>query len=278
VNLFQYKGWFIFPCHIALRHKHYIINRLALLRLPVGDNIATAVVDNIESILTQPGVEEPTNVLLLEVGAVVVESLPVVGVLSDTKVGVSGVVVGRTPGPLSLGNKGRQTNVGLNPGNLGLDVAPSLRLGIVEVVEGHGVDVGKIRVGLDARTDRTKTFAVAAAHGSGSVPVLADTSQNALGVESGAELAQIVDEVALVHTITNGLRAELSPVDDVRGDCRNGGVVDGVVDSLLGLLPDGLQIILSVQMFIHVNLDSYIILTPSPKLVQTWTIRPMPLS
>jgi hypothetical protein len=278
VNLFQYKGWFIFPCHIALRHKHYIINRLALLRLPVGDNIATAVVDNIESILTQPGVEEPTNVLLLEVGAVVVESLPVVGVLSDTKVGVSGVVVGRTPGPLSLGNKGRQTNVGLNPGNLGLDVAPSLRLGIVEVVEGHGVDVGKIRVGLDARTDRTKTFAVAAAHGSGSVPVLADTSQNSLGVESGAELAQVVDEVALVHTITNGLRAELSPVDDVRGDCRNGGVVDGVVDSLLGLLPDGLQIILSVQMFIHVNLDSYIILTPSPKLVQTWTIRPMPLS
>lgn len=185
--------------------------------------------------------KEPANVLLLKVSAVAVESLPVVGVLSDAKVLVSGVVVGGTPSPLSLGNKDRQGNVGLDPGDLGLDVAPSLRLGVVEVVEGHGVDVSKVRVGLDTGTDRTKSLAVAAAHGTGSVPVLADTGQNALCVESGAELAQVVDKVALVHAITNGLGAELSPVDDIRSNCRNGRVVDGIVDGLLGLLPNGLQ-------------------------------------
>lgn len=217
----EYKARFIFPCHIAPWHKRHIINRLALLGPPVRDNVATVGVDNVESVLAPPCVEEPANVLLLEVSAVVVESLPVVGVLSNAKVLVSGVVVGSTPSPLSLSNKGRQANVGLDPGDLGLDVAPSLRLGVVEVVEGHGVDVSKVGVGLDTSTDGAETLAVVAAHGTGSVPVLADTGLDALGVEGGTELAQVVDKVALVHTITNGLRAELSPVDDVRSDCRN---------------------------------------------------------
>lgn len=185
--------------------------------------------------------KEPANVLGLEVSTVVVKSLPVVGVLSDAKVLVSGVVVGRTPSPLSLSYKGRQANVGLDPGDLGLDVAPSLRLGVVEVVEGHGVDVSKVRVGFDTLADRAEALAIVAAHGTGSVPVLADTGLNALGVEGGAELAQVVDKVALVHTITNGLGAELSPVDDIRSNGRNGRIVDGIVDGLLGLLPNILE-------------------------------------
>lgn len=185
--------------------------------------------------------KEPADILLLKVGAVLVKSLPVVGVLRDAKVLVSGVVVGGAPSPLSLGNKGRQADVGLDPVDLGLDVGPSLRLGVVAVVEGHGVDVSKVRVGLDSGTDGTESFAVAAAHGAGSVPVLADTGQNALCVEGGAELAQVVDKVALVHAIANGLGAKLGPVDDIGGNCRDGGIVDGVVDGLLGLLPDILE-------------------------------------
>lgn len=230
----------IFPCHVAPRHKRLIINRLALLGSPVRDNVSTIGVHDIESVLALPSVKEPANVLLLKVSAVLVKRLPVVGVLRNTKVLVSGIVVGGTPSPLGLGNKGRQANVGLDPVDLGLDVAPSLRLGVVEVVKGHGVDVSKVRVGLDTGTDGTESLAVAAAHGARSVPVLADTGQNALCVESGTELAEVVDKVALVHAITNGLGAELCPVDDIRGNCRDGGVVDGVVDGLLGLLPDSL--------------------------------------
>lgn len=239
----------IFPCHIAPRHKRLIINRLALLGSPVRDNVSTIGVHDIKSILAPPSVKEPANVLLLKVSAVLVKRLPVVGVLSDAKVLVSGVVVGGAPSPLGLGNKCRQADVCLDPVDLGLDVAPSLRLGVVAVVKGHGVDVSKVRVGLDAGTDGGESLAVVAAHGAGSVPVLADTGQDALCVERGAELAQVVDKVALVHAVANGLGAKLCPVDDIRGNCRDGGVVDGVVDGLLGLLPDILQIVLSVLEF-----------------------------
>lgn len=218
-----------------------IINLLALLGLPVGDNVSTVGVVDVESVLAPPCVKEPADVLSLEVSAVAVKGLPEVGVLSAAEICVSGVVVGSTPSPLSLGNKGRQTNVGLDPGDLRLDVGPGLRLGLVEVVEGHGVDVSNIRVGLDTSADGAEAFAIAAAHGTGPVPILADADLDSLCVESCAELAQVVDEVALVHTITNGLRAKLSPVNDIGGNCRDRGVVDGIVDGLLGLLPNGLR-------------------------------------
>lgn len=221
------------------------MTRLALLGPPVGDDVSAVGVVDVEGVLAPPGVEEPANVVGLEVGAVVVKGLPVVGVLSAAQISVSGVVVSRTPSPLSLGDPDGQANVGLDPVDLRLDVAPGGGLGLVEVVEGHGVDVSNIRVGLDAGTDGAESLAVAAAHGTGSVPILADTDQNSLLVESSAELAKVVDKVALVHTVTNGLRAELSPVNDIRGNGRDRGVVDGVVDGLLGLLPDGLDMSVS---------------------------------
>lgn len=237
----------ILPSSI-LRRSTRVINRLALLGPPVGDDVSAVGVDDIESVLAPPCVEEPADVLGLEVGAVAVKGLPVVGVLSAAKIGVSGVVVGRAPSPLCLSNKGRQADVGLDPGDLRLDVAPGLGLGLVEVVEGHGVDVGNIRVGLDAGTDGAEALAVVAAHGTGPVPVLADADEDSLCVESLAELAQVVDEVALVHTVTNGLGAEFGPVHNIGGNGGDGGVVDGVVDGLLGLLPDGLDV--SVSMLI----------------------------
>lgn len=233
--------------------------RLALLGPPVGDDVSAVGVVDVEGVLAPPGVEEPANVVGLEVGAVVVKGLPVVGVLSAAQISVSGVVLGRTPSPLSLSDPDGQANVGLDPVDLRLDVAPGLGLGLVEVVEGHGVDVSNIRVGLDTGTDGGESLAVVAAHDAGSVPILADADQNSLLVESGAELAKVVDKVALVHTVTNGLRAELSPVNDIRGNSRDRGVVDGIVDGLLGLLPDGLNmnvripLLLTWRMYVYLH-------------------------
>jgi hypothetical protein len=76
---------------------------LTPLRSPVWNDILAIISHHIERTLTGPCVEEPTNVVCLEELTVVVECLPVIGVLGNSNISVTScVAVIGGPSPLCL--------------------------------------------------------------------------------------------------------------------------------------------------------------------------------
>lgn len=214
---------------------------LTLSGPPVGDDVSAVGVDNVKLAFALESVDEPADIDLLEPLAVVVKGLPVALVLVPAKIGVAVAVralAAIVPGPRRLANHGRQADVVDDPLCLPLDVSPGVvNMAVPVVVEGHGVDVCNIRVVLDALAHVTETSVVAVAHAVGAVPVLADTDGDAKALEAAAQLAQVDGEVLAVHAVTDGLGAELDRVHNIRSNRVCLGVVDGVVDGLLGLSP-----------------------------------------
>lgn len=252
-----------------------------LTRSPARNNITRAIgLHNIKFILSLPSMQEPTDIFLLKPLAIIIKCFPIARVLGNAYVRLSRIVVGLAPSPRTLRDHGRQLDMIQNPLRSLLNVCPGLALGIIAMIEGHGMDVGVVRVAFNAAAQIGQTIAVA--EGTRTVPVLADARLDVVLIHPLAECPEVIDEVARVHAVANWFRAPVSAVDDVRCYGREFTFGEGVVNGLLRLLPNILIAYQPPESQLGVDnsrtrviIKGYSRRTPSPKFVQTCKIRAM---
>lgn len=209
----------------------------ALARSPIWDNVARTIrLHNVKLIFTLPRMQEPTNILLLEPLAIVIKGLPVLGILGNANVTLSGIVVRLAPSPRAFRNHGGKVDVIQNPLRSLLDISPGLTLRVVAVVEGHGVDMSKVRVGLDPTSKAGQTISIA--QGTWTVPILTDANLDAMLLHFRAECSEVIHKVAGIHAITDGLGAPVSAVDNIWCNGGKFGLVECVINGLLRLSPN----------------------------------------
>ncbi len=153
---------------------------LAFLWPPVRDCIASIIIHEVKGILSAPGMDEPPHVGFLEKIALFIKFFPVVGILASAKViRLYLMVIMLPPGPLGLGDQGRQRKFQVQPTNLILDVAPRLGLLVYVVVIRHHVCVDIVAVIPDTLAQVTEAVAVSQAW---PIPIFADARRYVVSI------------------------------------------------------------------------------------------------
>ena len=111
------------------------------------------------------------------------------------------------------------------------------------MIERHSMTVYHVAVGLDLGPDASQAAAAAATHRSWTVPILGDRDWNTIAVHLLAERCEVIDKIATVDAVADGLGAEFRAVKYVRGDSFVLAFHDAV-DRGLGLLSDALVLII----------------------------------
>lgn len=101
----------------------------------------------------------------------------------------------------------------------------------------HDMSVNKIALREDPLTHGTQTFRLIRTHDPGPVPVLTDTDGDAVRLDGGLEVDQVVDEVVAIILVADRLGAELNTVEHVRRNVLVRAAGEDLEDRCGDLLP-----------------------------------------